>query len=178
VLHQEKWRADVHGEEIVEVLDPGVFDARCLGDAGVDHQDVEPVADNRADPLGQNVRTLRLPQVGTDLLGAAAGLGDFGDDGVGLLLARAVVDQHLRAGLCQNQGAGAADAARAPVTRAVFPERLLMILIAPWIRNGRRYAVVLGHEVREVESYSDRKSETWRTKRSGYWYCEPWLASG
>jgi len=33
------------------------------------------------------VRTLRLPQIGTDFLGAAAGLADFGDDGVSLLLA-------------------------------------------------------------------------------------------
>src|SRR5882762_10027294 len=46
------------------------------------------------------------------MCGPAAGLADFGDDGVGLLLAVAVVDQHLRAGLCQHQGAGAADAAR------------------------------------------------------------------
>ena len=101
MLHQEERRADVHGEEAVEVLDRGVLDARRLRDAGVGDQDVEPVADNGADPLGQNVRAVRLPQVGADLLGAAAGLADFGDDGVGLLLAVAVVDQHLRAGLCQ-----------------------------------------------------------------------------
>src|SRR2546421_11770288 len=28
------------------------------------------------------------------------------------------------------------------------------------------------------EPYSDRNIETCPTKRSGYWYCEPWLATG
>ena len=112
LLHQEERRADVDGEEVVEVLDRGVLDARRLRDAGIGDQDVEPVADDGADPFGQQVRTIRLPQVGADLLGAAAGLADFGDDGVGLLLAVAVVDQHLGAGLGQGEGGGAADAAR------------------------------------------------------------------
>jgi len=40
------------------------------------------------------------------------------------------VDQHLRAGLCQGQGSGAADAARGAVDQGVFPERSLMIVIA------------------------------------------------
>ena len=124
LLHQEERRADVHGEQVVEVLDPGVLDARRLGDAGIGHQDVEPVADNRADPLGQNVRTIGLPQVGTDLLGAAAGLADFGDDGVGFLLAVAVVDQHLRVGPCQGQGAGAADAARGAGYQGGFSRKI------------------------------------------------------
>jgi hypothetical protein len=87
LLHQKERRADVHGEEVVEILDLGVLDARRLRDAGVGDEDVEAVADDGADPLGQKVRTVRLPQVGTDLLGAAAGLADFGDDGVGLFLA-------------------------------------------------------------------------------------------
>jgi hypothetical protein len=72
---------------------------------------------------GQNVRTVRLLQVGADLLGAAAGLADFGDDGVGLLLAVAVVDQHLRAGLCQSQGASTADAARGAGDQGGFPRK-------------------------------------------------------
>jgi hypothetical protein len=112
LLHQEERRADVHGEEVVEVLERGLLDARRLRDAGVGGQDIEPVADNGAHPLGKRVRTVRLPQVGADLLGPAASLADFGDDGVGLLFAVAVVNQHLRACLCQSQGAGTADAAR------------------------------------------------------------------
>jgi len=47
-----KRRADVDGEQVVEVLDRRVFDRRRLGDAGVGHQDVETIADDGADPLG------------------------------------------------------------------------------------------------------------------------------
>jgi len=56
------------------------------------------------------VRTVGLAQVGTDPLGAAAGLADFGDDGVGLFLVCPIVDQHLRACPCQSKSARATDA--------------------------------------------------------------------
>jgi hypothetical protein len=79
------------------------------------------------------VRTIRLPQVGTDLLGAAAGLADFGDDGVGLLLAVAVVDQHLGAGL--GQGTGAADAARGAGKESGFSRQIAHDRIS-WLLRG------------------------------------------
>jgi hypothetical protein len=56
------------------------------------------------------VRTVGLAQVGTDPLGAAAALADFGDDGVGLFLVCPLVDQHLRACPCQSKSARATDA--------------------------------------------------------------------
>jgi hypothetical protein len=60
------------------------------------------------------------------------------------------------------------------------------------VLNGRHesgFSRKIGHDriselLRELETgcaeepHSDRNIETCRTKRSGYWYCEPWLASG
>ena len=53
LLHQEERRADVDGEQAVEVLDRGVLDRGILRDAGVGDEDVQPVADDAADLGGQ-----------------------------------------------------------------------------------------------------------------------------
>jgi hypothetical protein len=120
LLHQEEWCPDIDGKEIVEILDLHVLDLRRLRDAGVGDQDVEPIADDGADLLGQSVRAVRLSKVGADLVSFAAGLADLGNDGVGFLLTAAEVDQHLRAFLRQSQGAGPADAARSAGNESGF----------------------------------------------------------
>ena len=66
----------------------------------------------RADLGGQLVRPVGRGEVGADRVGAAAGGADFGDHGLGLVGAAAVMDEDLRAGLGERQRAGAADAAR------------------------------------------------------------------
>jgi hypothetical protein len=80
LLHQEERRTDVHGEEVVEVLDRSVLKAHRLRDAGIGNQDIEPVANDGADSRGQKVRTIRLAQVGPYFLGAAPAPAYFGDD--------------------------------------------------------------------------------------------------
>src|SRR4029077_5571978 len=72
---------------------------------------------------GPRGRPPRLPQVGPDLLGAAAALADFGDDRVCLLLAVAVVDQYLGTGPSQGQGTGAAHAARGAGNESCFSRK-------------------------------------------------------
>jgi len=96
------------------------------------------IADDGAHPPGQNVRTVRLPQISADLFGAPRRSCGFRRRRRRLLLAAAEVNQHVRVGPGEGQGAGAADAREAPVTRAVFPERLLMKLISPRIRKRMR----------------------------------------
>src|SRR4029077_2346662 len=127
-------------------------------------------ADDRADPLGQNVRTVRLAQVDTDFLDAAASLADFGDDAFGLLLAVAVVDKYLSADLGQSQGTGTADATRGAGNECGFSRKIAHVVsldCGGGFGSGMRWG-----------SYSDKNIDTCRTNRSGYWYCEPWLASG
>jgi hypothetical protein len=58
LLHQEKRRADVDGEETIEVIDLGIFDTGRLRDAGVGDEDVEPLAGNRRQPLKGRFRAI------------------------------------------------------------------------------------------------------------------------
>ena len=84
LLHQKERRADIDGEQRVEILDRGVLDGGGFGDAGIGDKNVEPVA--------HDVRTCSASLCGpsgaarsaADGLSAAAGLADLGDDGVGL----------------------------------------------------------------------------------------------
>ena len=129
LLHEEEWRADVDCEERVEILDRVFLDRRRLGDAGVGDENVQPWGHDCADLLGQLVRAVRRREIARDGVGAASGLADLGDNGFGPFRAAAVMDEHLGTVL---PFASAKALARpmpreAPVTRAVFPERLPMI---------------------------------------------------
>jgi len=102
----------------------------------------------------------RPPAAGrTDLLGGPPALWISATTASASFSLVAVVDSTCGAGLCRG-GAGAGRChARRRVTRAVLPERLLMILIAPWTRKrtgaaasssdtkSREVRVVLGQEV-------------------------------
>jgi hypothetical protein len=44
LLHEEKWRAHIDGEQVVEILDGGFFDRRGLRDARVRDENVESFA--------------------------------------------------------------------------------------------------------------------------------------
>src|SRR6267378_2126800 len=112
LLHQEVRRADIDGEEGVEVLDRGVLDACRLRDARIGHQDVQAGPDDALNQLGQRVRAVRRPQIDGHLFGTAAGPTNLGDDRLSLLLAAGIVNEDLRPGLRQRECAGAADAAR------------------------------------------------------------------
>ena len=100
---------------------------RCrLGDAGIGDEDVQTIAHDGADLLGELVWPVRRGEIGGDGIGAAAGLADFRDDRFCLLRAAAVMDKHLGAGLGEGHALARPMPREAPVTRAVFPESVVM----------------------------------------------------
>jgi hypothetical protein len=80
--------------------------------ARIGDEDVEPVADDGADPTRERGRRARIGEVGGEHFGAAALVADRLDDRLGLGLAAAIVDEHLRAARGERQSRGSADAAR------------------------------------------------------------------
>jgi hypothetical protein len=112
LLHEEEGRPDVDGEKIVEFLNRIVLDRCGLGDAGIGDEDIQTIAHDGADLLGEPVRPVRRGEIGGDGVGAAAGLTDCRDDRFCLFRAAAVMDKHLSAGLGEGLRTGAADAAR------------------------------------------------------------------
>jgi hypothetical protein len=126
LLDEEERRADIDRKEPVEILDRGLLDRRRFRDSGIGYEDIQPVADHGANLSGERVRTVRRGQIRANGLGAASGLADLGDDGVSLVGSATVMDHDLGACLGEGQRGGAAMPREAPVTSAVFPERLVM----------------------------------------------------
>src|ERR1700692_4022855 len=52
---EEEGRSNVHGEELVKILDRGLLDGCRLRDSGIGHEDVQPIADGGPDLLGELV---------------------------------------------------------------------------------------------------------------------------
>ncbi len=173
LLHEKVRGADVHGEQVVEVLDCRVLDRRRLADAGVGDEDVEAPADDRPHLASQFMRAVRLAQVRRDLLGAAARFADLGDDRGRLLFAAAVVNQDLRTGFREGQRTGTADTARSAVTSAVFPERLLFMMKF-LVQNGSGSPKT--RSARRPARCGDEASLTLRRTGSGTSCARTWLA--
>ena len=72
------------------------------------------------------MRPVRRGEIGGDRVGAAAGFADLSNDGFRLLRAASVVDEHLGAGLASAKALARPMPREAPVTRAVFPESVVM----------------------------------------------------
>jgi len=116
------------------------------------------------------VRPISRRQIGRDYVTAAASFAYLGDDTVGFSRATAVMDENLRTGGGECQGAGAADAAGSAGDECGFSgegghDRLLCCLMGLDIRGAQGSA-------------ADRNVETSRTNSSGYWWCEPCAESG
>jgi hypothetical protein len=92
-------RAQVDGEETIEILDGVVLDRGGLRGAGIGDEDVKAIADDGANLLGKPVGTVRRGEIGGDDIGAAAGLADCRNDGFRLLRAARAMNEHLGAGL-------------------------------------------------------------------------------
>ncbi len=112
MLDEEIGCADVDGEKIVEIRNCRVLDRRGPGEAGIGDEDVQAIAHDGSDLLGELVRAVRRSQVGGDAIGAAAGLADVGDGHLSFFRAAAVMHENLRSGLGESEGSGAADATR------------------------------------------------------------------
>jgi hypothetical protein len=63
LLDKEIRCPDIHGEELVEILDRQFLDRCGLGDAGVGYKNVEPAADDFVHVIGEFVCTIRGCQV-------------------------------------------------------------------------------------------------------------------
>ena len=77
LLDEEKRRADVDGEQPVEVFDRRLFNGRGFGNAGISNQDVEAIADDGADLLGELVRAVRGGEIRRRRIGTSAKTADF-----------------------------------------------------------------------------------------------------
>ena len=75
------------------------------------------------------MRAIGFAQIGGDFLARAARRADFGDDGLGLIFSAAVVNEHLCAGLASARALARPMPREAPVTSAVFPVRVFMIVL-------------------------------------------------
>ena len=87
LLHQKEGRADVDGEQPVEILDGGVLDRRWFRDAGIGDEDVETIADNVAGQFCQLVRAVGRSEIGDTASARPPAFADFGDDRIGFLRA-------------------------------------------------------------------------------------------
>jgi hypothetical protein len=102
LLDQEERRPDIDGEELIEVLDSIIFDRFDFGDACIDHQDIEPAADDAADVGGQ---------VRGHGVHPAAGGADLLHHRVGFGFTVCVMNQWPGAGAGEGHAGGPADAA-------------------------------------------------------------------
>jgi hypothetical protein len=58
LLDEKEGRSDIDSEQPIEVVDGGFLDCRGFGNAGIGHEDVEPIANNASYLLGEFVRTI------------------------------------------------------------------------------------------------------------------------
>ena len=113
---------DIDGEEFVKVFDRRFLDGRCFRDPCIRDKDVEAIAHDGADLLGEPVWTVRCGEISRDSIGAAAGLADLSDDGFRFLRAASVMDGTWPPALASANALARPMPREAPVTRAVFPE--------------------------------------------------------
>ena len=112
LLDKEIGRVDIDGKQIVEIGHCGVLDRRDLRDAGIGHEDVQTIAHDGPDLLGEPVGPVGRGKNGGYGVGATASLADVGDHGLRLFGGAAVVDEDFGTGRGERQRAGAADATR------------------------------------------------------------------
>src|SRR4029077_1336221 len=111
LLDEKKGGANVDCEQSVEVLNGGVFDGGGFRDPSISDKDIEAIADDIAGEFRKLVRPISRRQIGRDCVTAAASFAYLGDYTVGFSRATSVMDENLRTGGGECQGAGAADAA-------------------------------------------------------------------
>src|SRR5206468_1311615 len=95
LLYQEERRADIDGEQRVEIADGRFFDGCSFGDAGIGDKDVEPIAHNAANLPRELVRAVGSSQIGRDGIGAPAAFTNLRNNVVSLFGTAAVVDKNL-----------------------------------------------------------------------------------
>jgi hypothetical protein len=92
-LCEEEGSPDIDGKEFAKVFDRRFLDGRCFRDPRIRDKDVEAVAHDGTDLLGEPVWTVRCGDISGDSIRAAAGLADLSDDGFRFLRASSVVDK-------------------------------------------------------------------------------------
>jgi hypothetical protein len=98
LLHEKEGRADIDGEEVVEILYRILLDRCGLRCACIGDEDIQAIAHDGANLFGELVRPVRRCQIRGDYVAAAAGLADFRNDDFSLLCTASVVHEHLGTG--------------------------------------------------------------------------------
>ena len=102
---------------------------------------------------------VRRGEVGGDGIGAAAGLPDFRDDGFGLLGAASVMDEHCAPALASAIALARPMPREAPVTRAVFPESVVMVRVPFLPGQPARILCQLGLSPRAKRSKGEQRAD-------------------
>ena len=170
MLDEKEGGANVDGEQLIEILNGGIFDGGGFRDARIGDKDIEAIADDVAGEFRKLVRPVSRRQIGRDCVTAAASFAYLGDDTVGFSRATAVMHQNLRTGRSECKGAGAADAAGGAGDECGFSGE---------VGHDRLLCCLMGLDTHGAQgSAADRNVETSRTNSSGYWWCEPCAESG
>ena len=170
LLHQKEGRTYIDGEQLIEILNGGIFDGGGFRHARVSDKDIEPIADDIAGQFRKLVRPVSRRQIGPDRVTATASFAYLTDDAVGFTGAAAVMHQNLRTGRSECKGAGAADAAGGAGDECGFSGE---------VGHDRLLCCLMGLDTHGAQgSAADRNVETSRTNSSGYWWCEPCAESG
>jgi hypothetical protein len=96
LLDQKEGSANVDGEQLIEILNGGIFDGGRFRDPRISGKDIEAIADDIAGEFRKLVRPIGRRQIGRHRVSAAATLVYLGDDTIGFIRATAVVHQNLR----------------------------------------------------------------------------------
>src|SRR6478736_3036772 len=83
LLDEKEGRANVDGEQPVEVLNGGVFDGGGFRDPSISDKDIEAIADDIAGEFRKLVRTISRRQIGRHYVTTAASFAYLGHDTVG-----------------------------------------------------------------------------------------------
>jgi hypothetical protein len=111
VAAPERRGANIDGEQPIELLNGGIFDGSGFRDPSISDKNIEAIADDIAGEFRKLVRPISRRQIGRDYVTAAASFADLGDDTIGFSRATAVMDENLRTGGGEGEGARATDAA-------------------------------------------------------------------
>jgi hypothetical protein len=112
LLNEKERRADIHGEQPVEIRHRLILDRRRGGDPSAGDENIEPGADPFANRRGELMRSIEGGEIGAERVGLAASVANGGGDGFGFVPAAAIMNDDARAGGSECERRGAADAAR------------------------------------------------------------------
>jgi single-strand DNA-binding protein len=112
LLHQEERASDVGRKEVVKILHCVIHNMCRLADSGVEHQHIQPIADNGAHLFGEQRCAVRSAEVRRDSICAPTLRFNRGDKRFRSQRRAAIVNQNVRPGLRERRCRRAANSSR------------------------------------------------------------------